>query len=227
MERRDRSWDVIRQRRARLALARQPSRDLILLVADKDIDYGLRGLLSRPRALGIRKVDAQTFVHPRRDPGCVREAHDFLRQFTSQFSHAVVVFDYQGCGRGDVSSVELAAQVRDRLSASGWGERAEAIAINPELEAWAFSASPNVEECLGWPKHRGRLRPWLERENLWAEGHSKPLDPRTALERALFEAQRPRSAAIYECLGKRVGLKGCRDEAFQKLKLTLSDWFSA
>jgi len=31
-------------------------KDLIVLVADKNMEFGLRGLLSRPEALGIRKL---------------------------------------------------------------------------------------------------------------------------------------------------------------------------
>jgi hypothetical protein len=46
--------------------------DLVLLVADKNIEHGLRGLLSRPQALGIRSVTSKTYVHPQRDPGCAQ-----------------------------------------------------------------------------------------------------------------------------------------------------------
>ncbi len=30
-------------------------KDLVVLAADKDMEYALKGLLSRPQALGIRK----------------------------------------------------------------------------------------------------------------------------------------------------------------------------
>ena len=32
-------------------------KDLVVLAADKDMEYALKGLLSRPQALGIRKIE--------------------------------------------------------------------------------------------------------------------------------------------------------------------------
>ena len=72
--------------------------ELVLLVADKNIEYGMRGLLGRPQAIGIRPIDSKIYVHPHRDPGCARRAHEFLRQFADDYDHALVVFDRQGCG---------------------------------------------------------------------------------------------------------------------------------
>lgn len=36
--------------------------DLVLLVADKDMEYAMKGLLSRPAALGIRRVSCEIYV---------------------------------------------------------------------------------------------------------------------------------------------------------------------
>lgn len=49
--------------------------DLALLAADKQMAEALRGMLSRPQALGIRSVSSVVYQHPRKDPGCWREAH--------------------------------------------------------------------------------------------------------------------------------------------------------
>lgn len=200
-------------------------RDLILLVADKNTDYGLRGLLSRPAALGTRLVDAQILVHPHRDPGCLREAHDFLRPFARDFRHALVVFDREGSGREGRSADALENEVCARLAAAGWDDRANAVVPDPELEVWAFADSPHVERCLKWPHTRGTIRRWLERQNRWEEGRKKPDAPKDALDRALREIRRPRSSALYECLGKRVSVRGCEDRAFRKLVATLAAWF--
>jgi hypothetical protein len=201
-----------------------PPRDLIVLVADKNTDYGLRGLLSRPQALGIRRVDAQILVHPRRDPGCRREAHDFLRPFVHDYRHALVMFDREGSGR-DASRPALEDEVAARVRGSGWDVRADVIVLDPELEVWVFTPSPHVEHCLKWPGNRGRVRPWLERHGHWQHDHPKPRDPRDALERVLREIRRPRSSTLYQCLGARVSLRQCVDGAFQKLLATLRAWF--
>lgn len=196
-----------------------------MLAADKDIHYGLRGLLGRPRALGIRRVGADFLVHPRHDPGCAREAHQLLRPLAGRYRHALVVFDLEGSGREPQGRGALEVEVRAALAANGWQDRAEAIVIEPELEIWVFAESPHVEACLGWRRTTGSLRRWLERQGWWSGDRPKPEHPRAALEQALREVSRPRSSALYECLGRRVGLKRCGDEAFRKLIETLRLWF--
>lgn len=55
--------------------------DLLLLVADKNMEYAVRGLLSRPQALEVRPLEFEVYVQPQRDPGCALRAHEFLRPF--------------------------------------------------------------------------------------------------------------------------------------------------
>lgn len=201
--------------------------DIVILVADKNTDYGMRGLLSRPKALGIRPIQARILVHPGRDPGCAREAEKLLRPLAHQYQHALVIFDHRGSGQEALRADALSDDVRDRLAAAGWGDRAETIVIDPELEIWVFAQSPNVERCLGWRGARGTLRRWLEHENLWRPDQPKPGSPKEALDRVLFRIRRPRSSSVYQCLGERVSVKGCTERAFIKLGTTLSAWFPA
>jgi hypothetical protein len=205
------------------------SKDLVVLAADKNIDHGIRGLLSRPAALGIRPILASTdtFVHPRRDPGCVHESHDFLRPLLKEYRYALVVFDRVGSGQESHSHGELSERIRGRLAVSGWGDRAEAIVLDPELEVWVFAASPHVERCIGWPAGGLHLRSWLAERGLWSEGQAKPTDPKAALELALRAIRKPRSSAIYKQLGERVGLQGCTDPAFAEFRDALRKWFPA
>jgi hypothetical protein len=63
------------------------------LVADKDMEFALKGLLARPQALGIRQITYDLFVHNRRDPGCLNEAAHFLRRFLHNHQYALVLFD--------------------------------------------------------------------------------------------------------------------------------------
>ena len=90
--------------------------DLVLLVADKNIEYGMRGLLGRPEALGIRPIQFKIYVHPQHDPGCVARAQEFLRPFSSDYNHALVVFDHQGCGREELTPPHIADALRGRLT---------------------------------------------------------------------------------------------------------------
>ena len=50
-------------------------KDLIILVADKNMEHTIKGLLARPPALGIRPLSFDIRVHPERDAGCRGEAH--------------------------------------------------------------------------------------------------------------------------------------------------------
>jgi hypothetical protein len=199
--------------------------DLVLLVPDKNIELGLRGLLNRPQALGIRAINFKIYVHPQRDPGCAVKSHEFLRPFSTDYEHALVIFDRQGSGRETVTATELSDSVRERLSANGWGERSEAIVIEPEIEAWVFSPSPHVEQCVGWNEATS-LRDWLQQRGFWG-ATTKPPDPKAALEAALRHVRRPRSSSIYECLARSVSLVGCQDQQFQRLCQILQDWFPA
>lgn len=200
-------------------------KDIVVLAADKNIDSAVRGLLSRPAALGIRPIQADTFVHPRHDPGCAREAHHFLRPFLGEYQHALVTFDRVGSGRESLSREELSEEVRSRISDHGWGERAAVIVLDPEIEVWVFAASPQVERCLGWPASKMRLRRWLEARGLWNRAEAKPRDPKAALERVLWEIKRPRSSAIYKCLGERVSFRDCTDPSFLRFRSVLANWF--
>jgi hypothetical protein len=202
-------------------------KDLVILAADKNIDNGVQGLLRRPAALGIRPIQFDTFVHPRRDPGCAREAHAFLGLLTQEYGHALVMFDRVGSGRETAAGEALSEEVRGRLAAAGWGDRAEVIVLDPEIEVWVFAPSPKVEQCLGWPARRKSLRRWLESRGLWEGNHAKPGDPKAALERVLSEIKKPRSSAIYRRLGEQVGIRGCIDPAFVKFRNVLANWFPA
>lgn len=199
--------------------------DLIVLVADKNMEHTVRGLLQRPQALGTRAVDAEIFVHPRHDPGCVNEAHDFLRSFTGSHRHALVLFDHDGSGRQGTAPAALADEVRQRLEANGWIGRAEAIVLAPELEVWVWSDSLQVAACLGWAGRQPSLREWLAATGQWPMDQAKPADPKRAMEAALREARKPRSSAIYLDLASKVSLRGHDEPAFLRFSQALRAWF--
>ena len=45
-------------------------KELVVLAADKDLQFALEGLLARSEALGIRPIEKDIFVEPEHDPGC-------------------------------------------------------------------------------------------------------------------------------------------------------------
>jgi hypothetical protein len=202
------------------------AKDLVCLVADKNIEQAIHALLTaRPHALSIREVSFDIYVHPESDPACSRRAHDFLRPFVNSHAHALVVFDREGSGQEHLSREVLEESLEELLSASGWTDRAAAVAIDPELEVWVWSRSPHVWTSLGWHGRSPDLTSWLIQKGLLMEGQSKPSRPKEAMEKALREVRKPRSSSIYSQLGRRVSLQGCQDIAFAKLKHCLARWF--
>lgn len=200
-------------------------KDLVLLVADKNMEASLKGLLSRPHALGFGQVIYDLYVHPERDPGCLLRSHDFLQPFASRYDKAMVLLDHQGCGRTGAARAVIESEIENRLATAGWGDRAAAIVIEPELEVWIWSDSPWVNTALGWERSETPLRSWLEGRGFLEPGDLKPDNPKEAVECALREARIPRSSAIYLQLAQHVSTERCADPAFSKLRQCLRSWF--
>lgn len=204
-----------------------PVKDLVCLVADKNMEQTLLGLLNRPEALGIRAPSFDLFVHEERDPGCCHHGAEFLRAFSSRYRHALLLFDYEGCGQENVPSKDLELQLESQLRRNGWDDRARVIAIEPELEAWVWSDSPEVDAILGWSGRIPDLRSWLEQEGWLTRSASKPERPKEAVEAALYKVRQPRSSATYRKLAEGVSLRRCQDRKFARLKRSLRRWFGA
>lgn len=208
-----------------------PKRSLVVLTADLDMENTVKGILARGKALGIREFvedrDVKFVRHPNRDAGCNKSADSFLRMFSSQFERALVFFDRDGSGAEKCSAEEIEADVENRLSKNGWDDRARVVAIDPELEAWVWSLSPNVDLELGWKNHIPTLRDWLTQEGFLTPKQVKPLHPKEAMESALRKVGVSRSASIYYKLASKVSLAHCTDRSFLKFKNTLMEWFAS
>lgn len=207
--------------------AAAPEFDLVVLTADKDAEFALRGLLSRPARLAMRPIRAHYLTQYPRDGGCFRTCHDLLRGHIRRAGHALVMLDWEGCGRETTqsrSSVET--EIEERMKANGWDRRVAAVVIDPELESWVWSRSGRLSQELGWPVALGDLRDWLETQHFrLAEPTRKPERPKEAFRAVLRACQRKPSAAIFEDLAAKLPLEPCADEALAKLKTTLSGWF--
>lgn len=200
-------------------------KDLVILVADKDMEFTVKGLLGCYPAIGIRPLTNDVYVHPQHDPGCLLRGHDFLRLFANSYAHALIMFDLEGSGKESLSREELEHQVEVQLARSGWDDRAAVIVLDPELEIWVWSDSPEVDLILGWQNREPDLRTWLCQEGFVSDRSAKPNRPKEAFEEALKLASKPRSSSRFRQLAEKVSLNRCSDAAFLKFKTQLRQWF--
>jgi hypothetical protein len=200
-------------------------KELVVLVADKDMEVVIKTLIEkRYNSLGIRKLSKEKFdiyVHPSHDPGVYKRAHEFLRPFINQYRFALVVFDYIGSGQETNEVGDVEKKVKERLESSGWKERCEVVAINPELEIWVWAKSPHVAKVLGLSGDKlDEILKDFEKDEL-----GKPKFPKEAMNRCLRESRVPRSSAIYAELAGKVSLESCKDLSFKKIRDILRKWF--
>ncbi|MCD6309781.1 MAG: hypothetical protein J7M18_03640 [Candidatus Eremiobacteraeota bacterium] len=198
-------------------------KDLVVLVADKDMKFAITGILNRPGALGIRIIEFEVIPEPNHDPGVYKECHNFLRTFQNKFRFGIVMFDKSGCGKESYSTDSIIEEVQKNLDDSGWRDRSKVIVIEPELEAWVWSDSPEVGRCLGWDSQE--LKNWLVSENYIMPGEIKPENPKDVFEKALATKKIPKSSSIFLNLARSVGFGRCNDKSFLRLKETLQKWF--
>ncbi len=199
--------------------------DLVVLVPDADLENTVLGLFDRPESLRIRPVRPLLRRHQGRDPGCRTTGVDLLRMYCDRFQHALLIFDREGSGREAMAPDALEVELEDKLARNGWQDRAAAIVIDPELEVWVWTDSPEVDRIIGWGGRIEPLRDWLVAHHMLSAPVAKPQRPKEALRRALRHAGKRPSPALFRQLAQRVSFKSCTDHAFQKLLTTLQTWF--
>ena len=197
-------------------------RDLVVLVPDKAAEYVVRGALGRKESLGIREIDFKVIVDPGRDGGVRRRGVQLLRVERHQFTHAVLMFDYEGSGAANPAA-DLENQLDAALSEE-WGSGAKAIVIEPEVDIWMWGAETHIRDVVDWHSQAG-IRDWLTARDFQFSVHGKPERPKEALEAVFRHAQLPRSSAHYEALARRLSLARCQDPAFLRLRTALATWF--
>lgn len=199
-------------------------KDLYVLVADQDMVQTMEALLNRSEGLGIRPISYAIAKHMQRDPGCRTGASHYLRDRIHEYGHALVIFDKNGCGDHSERE-EIQRKVEIDLAANGWRGRSKAVVIDPELENWVWNGSNRVPRILGWSGHYGKLRDWLEAEDLWPPSSAKPPEPKKAMRAALRKGRQSVSARLFGQLAKSTTLRHCKDPAFAELRDTLQSWF--
>ena len=139
-----------------------------------------------------------------------------------------LLFDFEGSGVENQSRDEVEESIEVDLSRNGWADRSAAIVVNPEIEAWVWSDSCEVDVVLNWQRRQPDVRSTIKNMTaFWEDGLPKPQQPKEALRWALRHANRPKpfSSSIFKDLATRVSLTNCVDPSFGKFRGTLRNWF--
>lgn len=200
-------------------------RDLVILVADRDMEQAVDKAVRRAQALGIRSIDFEIFLHQYHDNGCRTASLDVLRPLADKYQHALVLFDHEGSGAEHRSLDEVEAHVRNDLEINGWQDRAHVIAIDPELEIWMWSNSPEVDRALGWSGRQPPVRDWLTSKGFEIQSNGKPTRPKEALHRALREVRKQPSPALFAQVAEKASFARCTDRSFLRFCDILRTWF--
>jgi hypothetical protein len=137
----------------------------------------------------------------------------------------LVVFDQEGAGGPNDSPSEMILACESKLASCGWRDRAKAVVIQPELEAWVWSDSNEVDAALAWKGQDSDLRNWLVAKGYLESRQSKPKRPKETLTAALRFTGKPTSSSIFQDLARRVSIRRCKDPAFERLRTILREWF--
>jgi hypothetical protein len=201
-------------------------KDLIVLVADKNMEFLLRGLLPRiPVIEGIRNFNFEIIVHTYRDPGIFNQSHEFLRSFIDKFRYAIVILDFEGSGHENLTREQIETHIEENLSVAGWNSRSCAIAINPELENWIWVNEVRMQNAISWDSEIG-LYDWLIQNGIKKADELKPKNPKEAFEAAIRTCNTPRSSSLYFEIAKSSSYKNCEDQAFLKMLNQIKLWFA-
>lgn len=198
-------------------------KDLILLVADKNTQFALKGALERPEALGIRPVEFEFRIHSGHDGGIRTTGPEMLTLLHRMFRHGLLVMDYEGCGEEQTNATALEAKLDERLK-TGWQNNAKAIVIEPEVDVWVWGSDNAVQQVIEWPAGQG-IRDWLRDRGFSFDCNNKPTRPKEAMEEAMRKTRSPRSSALYQQIAERISVRHCKDNAFARLRTQLISWF--
>lgn len=199
--------------------------DLVVLVADKNMQFALQGAFGRPLALGVRPFTYEFRSHMGRDGGVRTTGADVLAREAARFHHALMLLDFEGCGQEDGDPLVLEEQL-DRKLNSVWGLNAKTIVISPEVDIWLWGNDNVLRDALHWPQD-GAIRDWLRGKGFDFNADNKPVRPKEALDAMRPVHKQARSSAMYEKVTKRISLQNCTDLAFARLRAQMQSWFPA
>jgi hypothetical protein len=202
---------------------------LLFLVADKNMEYAIKGFFDRDGCWGSIGCAVQScppvviVAVGQADPGIYSRADELLRPFRSGHAHVVVMVDAEWEGSPGAALIEK--RVGEHIVSAGWSPaEGLALVLDPEVDAWLWSDSPHSAAGMGWSS-TADLYTALVSQGFMDGSSPKPTHPKEAAEWALRQKKKPRSSALYRHIASKVSVRRCVDPALRKLLETLCKWF--
>ena len=210
-------------------------RPLLFLVADKNMEFALRGFFERDgwyHRVGCARFDFEAksdivVASGQNDPGIYSAGDVLLRPFAKKYAHVVVMVDEQW--EGSPGAQAIRERVDQHIKEAGWPQDAGlSLVLVPEVDVWLWSDSPHTPMALGWSSWQA-LRSALRTSGWLTADEAKPSRPKQAAEWALKNAPkpRPRSSKLYARVTSSVSVARCKDNAVETLLQKLRTWFPA
>jgi len=209
--------------------------ELFVFVADADALRFVKGLLERPRALGIRTVIFEVVRHTERDSGMWVDGPETLRSMKrdKQMDRALVMLDYAGCGRDTagkrLTAEKVEAALQKRLDTCTFKDRSAAIAMEPELESWLWK-SPGLCGRYLSPDNPDRAGVAIKSEIARLgcdEATAIAKCPKEVLESAFLSIRKrkPRASDFVELAALADPQAMRADRSFERFLRVLQEWF--
>ncbi len=114
-------------------------KDLLVFVADADAQAFMRGILEKPKALGIRPISFDIERHPLKDPGMVQTGPELTGMKKEDYQRVLLMLDFHGSGREHRETPDaVRLQMQDRLDSLTWTGNSSVAVLVPELECWCW-----------------------------------------------------------------------------------------
>lgn len=205
-------------------------RELVILVADSTMRSVFSAFFEREfhYSLDCAPFDFNPRLDLFHDPlntdgGVHKRCHDILRRYLTTHRRALVVLDQQFGGERPAD--EVRNEIERQLNANGWGGRAAAVVIEPELEVLLWQDNIHVERALC---HTGEsLRQLLAKDGRWPNSAAKPPAPKELIQALIRTNRAGPPAVVYSQIARQVSTRGCMDPAFHRIRDTLRAWFPA
>jgi hypothetical protein len=198
-------------------------KDLVVLVPDGNTQLSVRTLLAERRPdLAIREITFNVPKHPGHDGGVMKNAPEFLSVYRNSHRYAVVMLDVEFDGSPG-SADQIKEALEGRLNNRGWQNRSRVIAIDPELEEWAWCAPYHTLQAL--TATADEVRRIADGKGWWDPESQRFTRPKELFREVARAKQIAGPTRLFPRLAREISVGRCRDPAFALFRDTLRQWF--